>query len=215
MAIGINSRTDLSATTYTTIATQPPAGRAQMLTVSLVNRGTSAGTFRLAVVNNGSTTPSAGDFIDYNEPLAAKATYERTGLVIQNGQTLVAYSTVASVSAVTYGLEDSVPNSSTGAFKFNLAAATWTQATAGPASGRYQTVALYFSNFTGNTSTIRVCISTTFNSPAAADYIEFDVPLATSGELERTGIVIGNGQQIGVYSSAAGVNCVAMIVDDQ
>lgn len=214
MAIGINSRINLSATTYTTIATTPPAGKAQLLTVSLVNRSGGAGTFRLAIVNNGSTTPSAGDFIDYEEPLANSATYERTGIVIQNGQTIVAYSSVANVSAVTYGLEENVANTNTGAFKFNLSAATWAQASAGPSSGRYQTVALYFANFTGSTSNIRVCISSTFNSPAVADYIEFDVPLATGGELERTGIVIGNGQQIGVYSSVAGVNCVAMIVDD-
>ena len=215
MPIGINSRINLSATTYTTIATTPASGKAQLLTVSLVNRSGGAGTFRLAVVNNGSTTPSAGDFIDYDEPLAASATYERTGLVIQNGQTLVAYTSVASVSAVTYGLEDNVANSNSGAFKFNLTAATWAQASAGPAAGRYQTVSLHFANFTGSTANIRVCISTTFNSPAVADYIEFDVPLATAGELERTGIVIGNGQQIGVYSSVAGVNCVSMIIDDQ
>jgi hypothetical protein len=215
MAIGINSRLDLSATTYTTIATTPAAGKAQMLTVSLVNRSASAGTFRLAVVNNGSTTPTTGDFLDYDSPLASLATFERTGVVIQNGQTLVGYSSVASVSAVTYGLEDSVANTNTGSFKFNLSAATWTQATAGPASGRYQTVSLYFTNYTGSTSNIRVCISTTYNSPAAADYIEYDVGLAGTGQLERTGIVIGNGQQIGIYSSVAGINCVVMIVDDQ
>lgn len=214
MAIGINSRINLSATTYTTIATTPPAGKAQLLTVSLVNRSGGAGTFRLAIVNNGSTTPNSGDFIDYNEPLANLATYERTGMLIQNGQTIVAYSTVANVSAVTYGLEENVANTNTGAFKFNLTAATWAQASAGPAAGRYQTVSLHFANFTGSTSNIRVCISSTFNSPAVADYIEFDVPLATGGELERTGIVIGNGQQIGIYSSVTGVNCVAMIVDD-
>lgn len=215
MAIGINSRNNLAATTYTTIATTPAAGKAQILTVSLVNRSGGAGTFRLAIVNNGSTTPSAGDFIDYDEALANSATYERTGIVIQNGQTIVAYTSVANVSAVTYGLEDSVANTNTGSFKFNLAAATWTAATTGPASGRYQTVALYFQNNTGSSSNIRVCISAAYNSPAVADYIEYDVNLANLGELERTGIVIGNGQQIGVYSSVAGVNCVAMIVDDQ
>lgn len=215
MAIGINLRTNMLGTTYTTIATTPASGKAQILTVSLANRSGSAGTFRLAIVNNGSTTPSAGDFLDYDEPLANNATYERTGIVIQNGQTIVAYTSVANVSAVTYGLEDNVSNTNTGAFKFNLAAATWAQATAGPASGRYQTVSLYFQNTTGSTSSIRVCISTTFNAPAVSDYIEFDVPLANLGELERTGIVVGNGQQIGVYSSVAGVNCIAMVIDDQ
>lgn len=213
MAIGINSRVDLAATTNTTIASTPASGKAQLLTVSLANRTATAGTFRLAIVNNGTSTPSAGDYLEYNTAIGANAVYERTGIVLQNGQTVVAYSSIAGISAVTYGLEDGAP-AATGAFKFNLSAATWAQASAGPSSGRYQTVSLNFVNTTANAIRLRVCIATTYNSPAASDYVEYDVPLAGYATLERTGLVIGNGQQIGVYANSAGVNCVAMIVDD-
>lgn len=215
MAMGINSRVALSATTNTTVATTPTSGKAQILTFSLSNRSSSTGTFNLAVVNNGTTTPSAGDYIDYGTAITARGVYERTGIVLQNGQTLVCYASIANQSAVTYGLEDTVANTSTGAFKYNLSAATYTSVTAGPSSGRYQTVALNFCNTTATPALIRVSISTSATSPASADFIEYDVPLAAAGgSLERTGIVIGNGQQIGVYSSVAGVNCVAFIVDD-
>ncbi len=214
MAMGINSRVDLSATTNTTVATTPASGKAQILTFSLANRSTSTGSFRLAVVNNGTTTPSAGDYLEYDSPIAARGVFERTGIVLQNGQTLVCYSSIASVSAVTYGLEDTPANSNTGAFKYNLSAATYTTITSGPSSGRYQTVSVNFCNTTTTAGFIRLSISTTATSPASADFIEYDVPIAANGELERTGIVITNGQQIGAYSSIAGMNCVAFIVDD-
>lgn len=214
MAIGINSRADLSAGVNTTVATTPTSGKAQILTFSLANRSSSTGTFNLAVVNNGTTTPSAGDYLEYGSPISSRGVFERTGIVLQNGQTLVCNSSIASVSAVTYGLEDSVANSNTGAFKFNLSAATYTTLTSGPSSGRYQTVAVNFCNTSASAGFIRLNISTTATSPANADFIEYDVPIAAGGEIERTGIVITNGQQIGAYSSIAGVSCVAFIVDD-
>lgn len=214
MAIGINSRVDLPATTNTTIATTPAAGKAQLLTISLANRTSSVASFRLAVVNNGSTTPSTGDYIEYDTPLNGNTVFERTNIIIQNGQTLVAYSSIAGISAVTYGLEDTA-NANTGSYKFNLTAASWAQATAGPASGRYQTVTLNFVNMSGSIAFIRVCVSTTYNSPSAGDYIEYDSVLPANAELIRSSIVIGPGQQIGIYSSVSNVSCVVMVVDDQ
>ena len=214
MPMGINLRTDLTSSIFTTVASTPTSGKAQILTFSLANRTSNAGTFRLAVVNNGTTTPAAGDYIEYDTPIAARSVFERTGLVLQNGQTLVAYSSIAGTSAVTYGLEDTVANTNTGAFKYNLTPATYTTLTTGPSSGRYQTVTVNFCNTSASTMFIRLNISTTATSPAAADFIEYDVPLAPYSELERSGIVIGNGQQIGAYASAASCNVVAFIVDD-
>ena len=214
MPMGINLRTDLSATTFTTVASTPTSGKAQILTFSLANRTANAGTFRLAVVNNGSTTPAGGDYVEFDTPLGARSVFERTGIVLQNGQTLVAYSSIAGTSAVTYGLEDTVANTNTGAFKYNLSAATYTTLTTGPSSGRFQTVTVNFCNTTASTIFIRLNISTTATSPSNADFIEYDVPLAAYSEIERSGIVIGNGQQIGAYASAAGVHVVAFIVDD-
>lgn len=215
MAIGINSRTALAATTWTTIATTPASSKAQVLNVSLCNRGNSTATVRLAVVANGSTTPTNADYIEYLTAMGANTVLERTGIVIQNGQTIVAYCDNANLTAVTYGMEDTVANSNSGAFKFALAAATYTQVSAGPASGRYQTVSLNFCNTTGTVARVRVNISNSATSPATADFIEYDSGLPANATLERTGIVLGNGQQLGVYSTVANVSCVAYIVDDQ
>ncbi len=214
MAIGINSRVDISANTWTTVAATPPSGKVQMLTFSLANRTGSTGNFSLAVVNNGGTTPAAGDYIEYQTAITVNGVFERTGIVLQNGQTLSCNSSIAGVSVVTYGLEDTPANANTGAFKYNLGAATYTAITTGPSSGRYQTVAVNFTNTTASPIRIRLNISSAATSPANADFIEYDVPLAGGSELERTGIVIGNGQQIGAYAASSGVNVVAFIVDD-
>lgn len=214
MPIGINSRVLLAATTYTTVATTPASGKVQMLNVSICNQNSTSVTFRLAVVNNGTTTPSNGDWLEYGATITANNVYERSGVILQNGQTLVAYSSATNVSVVTYGLEDNTTSANTGAFKFSLTANTWSQASAGPASGRFQTVSLNFENPTAGTVSVSACIATTFNSPATSDYIEYQTLLAPGATLERTGIVIGNGQQIGVWSNTSTVSCVAFIVDD-
>lgn len=214
MPIGINSRTNLSATTYATVATTPASGKVQQLSCSICNQNASAATIRLAVVNNGTTTPSTNDWLEYNYEVSANNVYERTGIILQNGQTLVAYSSLANVSVVTYGMEDNTSSANNGAFKFNLSASTWAQATAGPAAGRFQVVSLNFENSTASMVAVSACISTTFNSPATADYIEYQTLLAPGASLARTGIVIGNGQQIGIWSNTASVNCVVFILDD-
>ena len=214
MPIGINSRVLLAATTYTTVATTPASGKVQMLNVSICNQNSTSVTFRLAVVNNGSTTPATADFLEWNATISANNVYERSGIILQNGQTLVAYASTTNVSVVTYGLEDNTSSANTGAYKFALTANTWSQATAGPASGRFQVVSLNFENATAGTVSVSACISTTFNSPATSDYIEYQTLLAPGATLERTGIVIGNGQQIGIWANTTNVNCVAFIVDD-
>lgn len=213
MATGVQARVALAATTNTTIAAQPASGKAQVLTVSLTNIGATAGTFNLAVVAAGGTTPGAGDYIEYQQPLAGTTTFEKTGILIQNGQTLVAYSTVANVNAVVYGMEENVV-AATGVFKFSPAATTWTSLTAGPASGRIQTVNLNVTNPTTASIFLRVAVSTTPTSPSAGDYIEYDAGIAAGATLERTGIVLNNTIGIGAYASAAGLHIQLAVVDD-
>lgn len=42
-------------------------------------------------------------------------------------------------------------------------------------------------------------------SPAAADWVEYDAPIPVGGILERTGLVLGAGEQVAVRSDVAGV----------
>ncbi len=46
------------------------------------------------------------------------------------------------------------------------------------------------------------------NSPTAAEWIEYDTPLSINQVFERSGIVLGAGQKLVVYSSSASVNAV-------
>jgi hypothetical protein len=55
---------------------------------------------------------------------------------------------------------------------------------------------------------IRVAISDS-NSPAPADYLEFDTELVANGTLERGGIVVDAGKNIVINTDTAGVSCIA------
>jgi len=54
---------------------------------------------------------------------------------------------------------------------------------------------------------IRIAISAT-STPADSEYLEFDTSLSAKGVLERTGIVLDDGKNLVVRSSATGVNAV-------
>lgn len=215
MASGIQTKLALSAATYTTIAAGPASGYAQALSVSMCNRG-SATTVRLAIVNTGTTTPSAGDFIEYDSAINANSVLERTGIVLNNGQTLVAYAASANVSCITYGVDDVVPNASSGVQgKVSLSATTNTTITTGPAAGRMRTVSVNFCNTSSSSRTIRLIVAATPTSPAASDYLEYDYTLSAYGVLERTGIVLNSGIGIGAYASGAGISVVCYGVDGE
>jgi len=215
MASGIQSKLALSAATYTTIASGPSSGYAQALTVSICNRG-AAGTIRLAVVNSGTTTPASTDWLEYDSNINANSVLERTGIILNNGQTLVAYASTANFSVITYGLDDVVPNAQTGVQgKVLLSATTNTTITAGPAAGRMRTVTVNFCNVGTSARTIRLIVAATPTSPATSDYLEYDFSLPAKGVLERSGIVLNSGIGIGAYASGADVNVVCYGVDGE
>jgi hypothetical protein len=72
-------------------------------TVSVVNRGASAATIRIALAS--SATPTDAEWLEYDVSLSAKGVLERTGIVMDTGKLLVVRSSTTSVNAVVYGIE--------------------------------------------------------------------------------------------------------------
>ena len=68
-----------------------------------------------------------------------------------------------------------------------------------------QTFNVRFTN--RNTSPIKVCLAIGIGaSPAAADYIDYDVGVIANGILEDTALVCSNGEKVWVRSNTANVS---------
>lgn len=81
-----------------------PANTFVVATVSMVNRhATDTANVRLAIAD--SATPTIADYIEFDADLVAGGVLERTGLVINSGKYLVAYTSGGSVSAMAMGIE--------------------------------------------------------------------------------------------------------------
>ena len=102
MASGRLGASDVAAATYTTVYTCP-ASTFAVVSINFLNRGNASCFVRLAVAD--ASTPTAGEFMEYDTELTAKSVLERTGLVLSAGQLLVVYSNAVNVSAVTFGIE--------------------------------------------------------------------------------------------------------------
>jgi len=102
MATGRLGVADLSAATNATLYTVP-ANTFSVVTLSVVNRGSSAATIRISI--SASATPADSEYLEFDTSLTAKGVLERTGIVMDAGKLLVVRSNSASVNAVVYGIE--------------------------------------------------------------------------------------------------------------
>jgi hypothetical protein len=102
MATGRLGIADLSAATLTTVYTVP-ATTFTVATVSVVNRGATAATIRIALAS--SASPTDAEWLEYDVSLSAKGVLERTGIVMDAAKLLVVRSSATGVNAVVYGIE--------------------------------------------------------------------------------------------------------------
>ena len=214
MSSGIQSRTALTSATWTNIYSGPSAGRASVITVNFTNRSSSTGTIYLAL-STSSSSPGNSEYLLYAVNVNPYSPYEIKNIVVGYGYYLLAYAS-GTFSVQAYGIDDVTDNYTvTGRFgAADLAATTNTSIASGPASGRMQTATVQITNRNNSIVTVNLAITSSPTSPSASDYIEYNVALPAYGTLTRTGIVLANGQGIGVYSSAAGVNAVCWGIDN-
>ena len=102
MASGRLGASDVAAGTYTTVYTCP-ASTFAVVSINLLNIGNSSCFVSLAIAD--ASTPTNGEFIEFDTELTPKSLLERTGIVMQAGKLLVVYTNVANVSAVAFGIE--------------------------------------------------------------------------------------------------------------
>lgn len=103
MATGILGQSAPAATTNTTIYTVP-ASTTSTFTVSICNTGSAAITARLAIAATG--TPGASEWLEYDASIPASGVLERTGIVAQATENVVAYVSAATAAVSVYGFEE-------------------------------------------------------------------------------------------------------------
>jgi len=104
MATGILGQAALVASTNTTVYTVP-SNTFTVFSVSVLNRGTSAVTIRMALATLG--TPTTAEWIEYDVTLDPNGVLERTGLMMNATKNLVVWTTGSSVSVSAFGIETS------------------------------------------------------------------------------------------------------------
>lgn len=102
MASGVYAKSDVAATTWTTLIA-PPASGVKVTTITLCNRTGAELLVRVALAAN--TTVADADYIEYDVALPAKGVLERTGIVLDSSNGLQVYSSGAGLSAIAYGID--------------------------------------------------------------------------------------------------------------
>jgi hypothetical protein len=104
MATGLLGQSALAATTNTTVYTVP-ATTFTVLSLNVLNRGSTAVSVRVALAAGAS--PTNAEYIEYDVQIGSNGVLERTGIMMDAGKRLVVYASNANVSVNAYGIETS------------------------------------------------------------------------------------------------------------
>ena len=102
MASGRLGASDVAAGTYTTVYTCP-ASTFAVVSINLLNRGNSSCFVRLAIAD--ASTPTDGEFIEFDTELTPKSLLERTGIVMGIGDFIVVNSQNGTTSFNVWGVD--------------------------------------------------------------------------------------------------------------
>jgi len=72
-------------------------------------------------------------------------------------------------------------------------------------AGRIATLSISVCNLNVGISNVRIALAST-GTPTSSEFIEYETQLPYAGVLERTGLVIGEGARVVVYSSSSSVS---------
>jgi hypothetical protein len=104
MATGLLGQSALAATTNTTVYTVP-ATTFTVLSLNVLNRGSTAVSLRVALAAG--ANPTNAEYIEYDVQIGSSGVLERTGIMMDAGKRLVVYASNANVSVNAYGIETS------------------------------------------------------------------------------------------------------------
>lgn len=102
MATGILGANDLAATANTTVYTVP-ADTFAVVTVNVTNRNSQSRNIRIATADD--DTPTDAEWIEFDTEILGNGVIERSGIVLNEGKKIVAYTNSTEVNIVVYGIE--------------------------------------------------------------------------------------------------------------
>ena len=102
MATGILGANDLAATANTTVYTVP-ADTFAVVTVNVTNRNSQSRNIRVATADD--DTPTDAEWIEFDTEILGNGVIERSGIVLNEGKKIVAYTNSTEVNIVVYGIE--------------------------------------------------------------------------------------------------------------
>lgn len=104
MASGRLATLDITSAATDTQLYAVPSGKVASFSLTMVNRTGSAVQVRIALTN--ATSVTNDEYIAYDYTIYPLESYERTGLVLTNGQFVYVRSSATGVNAVVYGYEE-------------------------------------------------------------------------------------------------------------
>ena len=103
MASGILGKAAPPAREYVAVYTGPQ-GATATVNISLCNAYPTDTEARLALSSGSAQGP--GDFVEYDRPLPAHTSYERTGIVLASGTNVLVWAAMPDTHVIVYGFEE-------------------------------------------------------------------------------------------------------------